>query len=736
MIKLINLTVEFITPLDKKTVLKNINLELKKNSLVVIIGGSGSGKSTLLDVLTLNNLNFSGSFYYNNSNVKTINIEKIKKRIVYLNQGQALFGKLNALNNTKLINSKINSTIFEAVLVRFGLDRIKSKNVDLLSGGEKQRVGIIRSISKSCDLLVLDEPTSSLDFDNKSNFIEEIIKFKGEKLVVIATHDKDILRIADIILDLDHGNLTYRKKSNIKELTFKTNAQVNRNSVVDLIIKDLFTNKKRLLLFISAMSNGLLGLLMGFVIVSGFESLFISILVDQVATDLSVVYPSLKAERLVLEHQYIYLSDKPITISSELLIFVDADNDLINSSQIDDKLVSNQIVLLLNHDNFSNYNLNTSINNKELNLKYNNKTQKLQVVAVIKSSENSIRVSKDFKDIVINGLELEEIYKKTKVLNLMLNNPADNVAISQVASMYRLRRKNNYLVDIEQGIFLNQFDLDYFIDYLICNQDYKIYCDLNSATAYIELTINGIKNLIKVNNGSSISLSSELYKTLNSSKIEVLFSDYSVVNTNDYTVFNSNVLELTLPYGIFTAYLKSLYGPLIQADYLLLDQSSQSLNALANYKVISPYEFFLESFQEILDIVFIGFLVYSLISLLLGVVTVSILIILELDSRKKHIGTLMLLGWSSNQIRIWIVSNSIIKTTLTIIITLVMIDLSINTLNVVIKEVSAILIVFNYPPFNIVLILIIVLLLIIGNITLFHVNYLLKSTPKKLINEI
>jgi len=444
MIKLINLTVEFITPLDKKTVLKNINLELKKNSLVVIIGGSGSGKSTLLDVLTLNNFNFSGSFYYNNSNVKTINIEKIKKRIVYLNQGQALFGKLNALNNTKLINSKINSTIFDAVLVRFGLDRIKSKNVDLLSGGEKQRVGIIRSISKSCYLLVLDEPTSSLDFDNKSNFIEEIIKFKGEKLVVIATHDKDILRIADIIIDLDDGSLTYRKKSNIKDLTFKTNTQVNRNSVIDLIIKDLLTNKKRLLLFISAMSNGLLGLLMGFVIVSGFESLFISILVDQVATDLSVVYPSLKAERLVLEHQYIYLSDKPITISSEHITFVDADNDLINSSQIDDKLVSNQIVLLLNHDNFSNYNLNTSINNKELNLKYNNKTQKLQVVAVIKSSENSIRVSKDFKDIVINGLGLEEIYKKTKVLNLMLNNPADNVAISQVASMYRLRRKNNY----------------------------------------------------------------------------------------------------------------------------------------------------------------------------------------------------------------------------------------------------------------------------------------------------
>jgi ABC-type antimicrobial peptide transport system permease subunit len=156
---------------------------------------------------------------------------------------------------------------------------------------------------------------------------------------------------------------------------------------------------------------------------------------------------------------------------------------------------------------------------------------------------------------------------------------------------------------------------------------------------------------------------------------------------------------------------------------------------VSNYKIVSPYDTYLLSFKEILDAVFIGFLVYSLISLLLGVVTVSVLIILELDSRKKHIGTLMLLGWSSNQIRIWVVSNSIIKTILTILITSAMIQISINTLNVVIKEVSTILIVFNYPPIKIMLILIISLLLIIGNISLFHVNFLLKNPPKKLISE-
>jgi hypothetical protein len=191
-----------------------------------------------------------------------------------------------------------------------------------------------------------------------------------------------------------------------------------------------------------------------------------------------------------------------------------------------------------------------------------------------------------------------------------------------------------------------------------------------------------------------------------------------------------------MPFSILVGYLKNYYGPAIQADYLLVNKELQSRNVLLNYKIISPYETYLQSFKEILDAVFIGFLIYSLVSLLLGIVTVSILIILELDSRRKHIGTLMLLGWSSFQIKIWIVSNAIIKTIITFAITSLMINVSINTLNVVIKEVSDILIVFNYPPLSVLIILIISLLLIIGNISLFHVNYLLKKTPKKLISDV
>ena len=737
MIKITNLSVQFSTPIDDKVVLKNVNLNLESNNLVIVRGGSGSGKSTLLDVLTLNNLNFRGSYYYNNNNVKTSNNKIIKSRIVYLNQGQALFGKFDALENTKLINSKIAYNIFSAVMAKFNLGKIRTKIIELLSGGEKQRVGIVRSLSKNCDLLVFDEPTSNLDYENRTNFIEEISKYKAGKLIIIATHDNDLIKQADTLITIDDGILSCTRKNRSKNAFYISKTSLNKNNVINLIFKDLLTNKKRLLLFISAMSNGLLGLLLGFVIVSGLEGMFISILVDQVATELSVVYPALKKERTELEHKFVYISDNPIIISSEYINFIDSTTDLISSAQIDNQLTNNQIVLLLNDKDYEKYRLNApALDRSDLNLKYNDKTQALQLKNVISSNKNSLRVSKDFIDIVVNGLGLGEIYKKTRVLNLTLDNPSDNVLISQIASMYRLNKQGNYIREVETGNYLNQFDLNNFNDYLICNPDYKIYCDLNSASAYFELKINGKNYFAKVNDGPTLSLSSELFKSLNSSNVEVLFNDSLIVSSFEYTLFESNEIELTLPYNIFTNHLINYYGPMVQAQHLLLNKEDQAPNTLSNYKLISPYELYLDSFKEILDAVFIGFLVYSSISLLLGIVTVSILIILELDSRKKHIGTLMLLGWSSNEIRIWIVSSSIIKTVLTLMITSIMINISINTLNVVIKEVSTILIVFNYPPLNIMLVIVIGLLLIIGNISLFHVNYLLKSPPKKLISEI
>ena len=737
MIKITNLSVEFITPIEKKIVLKNVNLQLNKNNLVAIVGISGSGKSTLLDVLSLNNLSFNGSYYFNNSNVKVAKINDFKKRIVYLNQGQALFSKLNAYNNTKLINSRISFPIFKAVVDRFGLGKIKNKNIEKLSGGEKQRVGIIRSISKNCEMLILDEPTSSLDKVNKSYFINEIDKYKRDKLIIIATHDQELVDKADIVISLVDGALEITKKNKAYDYNQNKLVKISSNSVVNLLISDLLINKKRLVLFISAMSNGILGLLMGFVIVSGFESMFISILVDQVATELSIVYPNTINTKDELNYKNVYLSKEPIIISGEYFNLIDARVDLFNNAKIDNKLANSEVILHLDAVAFDDYNLNNMfVNTGEITFNYKSSNVTFKVAYAHKSEFNSLTVSQDFHTLVINGLRLSDLLIETKVVDFSNDGVGNNEELLKLASSYRLEKNGEHVINIEEGEYLNSLDLDNFRNYLICNPSYKIYCDLNAATAYASFNLNGKDMFIKILDDENISISSEIYKNLYSRHLKVTFNNDLIVDSADYSIFESSLFEMKMPYSILVDNLKSNYGQMIQADYLLVNKNLQSNNVLTKYKILSPYEDYLESFQEILDAVFIGFLIYSLISLLLGIVTVSILIILELDSRRKHIGTLMLLGWTSMQIRVWIVSNAIIKTILTIITTLIMINISINTLNVVIKEVSDILIEFNYPPLNFMLLLIISLLLIIGNISLFHVNYLLKNSPKKLISEI
>ena len=737
MIKITSLTVEFVTPIDKKTVLNGIDLELSKSNLVVVIGNSGSGKSTLLDVLSLNNLNFNGTYYFNNCNVKTISLDALKRKIVYLNQGQSLFDKLTAFNNTKLINSRISISIFKAIVDRFGLVKIKNKKIEQLSGGEKQRVGIIRSISKNCELLILDEPTSNLDKANRSYFINEIYKYKRDRLIIIATHDQELINKADLVLSIVNGKLITSKKAKISDYSKNEIVKVSKNGIIDLLVSDLLNNKKKLFVFISAMSNGILGLLMGFVIVAGFESMFISILVDQVATELSVVYPTVKSERDELNYRYVYLSDQPLIITGGYFNLIDFNSDLLNNSKIDNSLMSNQVILYLNNSTYDKYYLDNQFKNpKEISFSYNSRTVTLKVVNTIKSEYNSLQVSNDFPEVIVKNLDLSNVLVKTKVINITDNAMSSDLDLLKIASLYRLKKSGNYITEVEEGEYFNKFDFSNFNNYLICNPSYKIYCDLNAATAYVNLNINGKDMFLKVSNDKNISISSEIHKNLDSRDLKIKFNNDVIIDSKYYSIFESSLVEIKMPYNILVDNLKINFGQIVQADYLLVNKKLQSNNALSNYKILSPYEVYLESFQEILDAVFIGFLIYSLVSLLLGIVTVSILIILELDSRRKHIGTLMLLGWTGVQIKIWIIANSIIKTILTILITSIMVHISINTLNVVIKEVTDIVIVFSYPSLNIMLILIISLLLIIGNISLFHVNYLLKTTPKKLINEI
>lgn len=183
-----------------KQVLKNINLEIKKGEIVVIIGPSGSGKSTLLRCI---------------SSLETITSGEIitKDKIGMVFQNFNLFSNLTVLENIMLSPIKVdkknkNEVKKEAIKLLKSINLIdKVNNYPFqLSGGEKQRVAIIRSLIMKPEILLFDEPTSALDREMTAEVLNLIKSLK--KTLIIVTHELEFAKqIADKVIFMDDGEI-------------------------------------------------------------------------------------------------------------------------------------------------------------------------------------------------------------------------------------------------------------------------------------------------------------------------------------------------------------------------------------------------------------------------------------------------------------------------------------------------------------------------------------------------
>ena len=186
-----------------KEILSNINLSLDENGLIVILGRSGSGKSTFLSLLNSSLKPTSGKII-KNSKVKISTSFQSPLLLDYLNvkDNVALPLYLN-YSNSKSIDEKVDNA-----LNKVGLSEYKDREVTNLSGGEKMRVSIARAIIDKSNVIILDEPTGSLD-ENTSKEIYSLIKeLSKEILVILVTHDENSARlIADTLYELKEGKL-------------------------------------------------------------------------------------------------------------------------------------------------------------------------------------------------------------------------------------------------------------------------------------------------------------------------------------------------------------------------------------------------------------------------------------------------------------------------------------------------------------------------------------------------
>lgn len=190
-IKMKNISLGF----KEHILLENFNLEVKKGEKIIISTPSGSGKTTLLKLIMGLRKPIRGEIYINNILLNENNIDNLRQNIGYLSQKMS-FRNLSIISLIKeILSYKNNSHIkfdlekIENILLFLNLNTdILSKEINNLSGGEKQRIGFLIALILDKDIWIFDEITSSLDMDLK----EKIISYIGDtdKTVIMVTHDK------------------------------------------------------------------------------------------------------------------------------------------------------------------------------------------------------------------------------------------------------------------------------------------------------------------------------------------------------------------------------------------------------------------------------------------------------------------------------------------------------------------------------------------------------------------
>lgn len=199
-----------------KILLKRINLIIKKNSIIGITGESGSGKSTFARVLGGVEKNFTGSIKYFDKK------DQLKYGLPILGLSaiipQDVFAFDDSLENNITFKSKEKKLIkdkepIKNLLKNLSIDKNRMIGEDgkKISGGQKQRLGIIRSLFFDKEILIFDESTSNLDKKNKTALLNIINKLKQEKLILIISHDKKFLEICDNLYELKKGRLSKKK---------------------------------------------------------------------------------------------------------------------------------------------------------------------------------------------------------------------------------------------------------------------------------------------------------------------------------------------------------------------------------------------------------------------------------------------------------------------------------------------------------------------------------------------
>ncbi|MBI4186093.1 MAG: ABC transporter ATP-binding protein [Chloroflexi bacterium] len=221
MIQLQDITKVYAMGKRELTVLRGVNLHVKRGELVAIMGPSGSGKSTMLNLIGCLDNPTSGRYYLEDKEVSRLNggeLAQIRSRkIGFVFQSFNLLPRLSALANVELgmryAGGSNRKRAMEA-LDMVGLSERASHRPTELSGGEQQRVAIARALVKNPPLILADEPTGNLDSHSGEEIMSILTSLHAERgiTLVMITHEADIARYCQRVIHLKDGQIESEEK--------------------------------------------------------------------------------------------------------------------------------------------------------------------------------------------------------------------------------------------------------------------------------------------------------------------------------------------------------------------------------------------------------------------------------------------------------------------------------------------------------------------------------------------
>ncbi len=201
---------------DQKAV-KNINFEIKGNSLAAFVGHSGAGKSTIINLIPRFYDPQQGCIEIDNQDIKNVSLSSLRKNISMVSQDVILFDDTVKNNISYAKNNASDQEILSACKFAAadefieklpdGLDTMIGENGIRLSGGQKQRISIARAILKESPIILLDEATSSLDAESENIVQNAINNLTKNKTTLVIAHRLSTIHNADKIFVLKNGNI-------------------------------------------------------------------------------------------------------------------------------------------------------------------------------------------------------------------------------------------------------------------------------------------------------------------------------------------------------------------------------------------------------------------------------------------------------------------------------------------------------------------------------------------------